>query len=222
MPSTTVEYVISESALEEQIAYYRAIAAEYDDHTIDVAGRSELLQAVATFRPTGHVLELACGRGQWTEGLLRSAASVTAVDAAPEMLAVARARTEGSPVSFVEANLFEWEPERRYDSVFFGFWLSHVPEERFDGFWSFVDRCLSPGGDVFFVDDNHRTEAELIEGPESPFVERRLNDGTAFRAIKIAHVPATLEHRLRELGWDITVTASPGPFYWGSGVRSQG
>jgi hypothetical protein len=29
-------------------------------------------------------------------------------------------------------------PDRRYDVVFFGFWLSHVPLERFDAFWSMV------------------------------------------------------------------------------------
>ena len=61
------------SALAEQLAYYRAIANEYDDHTIDVPGQDELLVAINSFRPTGDVLELACGSGVWTEGLLRSA-----------------------------------------------------------------------------------------------------------------------------------------------------
>jgi hypothetical protein len=28
-----------------------------------------------------------------------------------------------------------WRPDRRYDVVFFGFWLSHVPLERFAAFW---------------------------------------------------------------------------------------
>jgi hypothetical protein len=33
-------------------------------------------------------------------------------------------------VRFICADLFAWSPERRYDVVFFGFWLSHVPLER--------------------------------------------------------------------------------------------
>ena len=51
--------------------------------------------------------------------------------------------------------------------MFFAFWLSHVPLERFESFWSLIDRCFEPEGRVFLVDDAHRTPEELIEGPES-------------------------------------------------------
>lgn len=205
----------SSHVLAEQRAYYRAIADEYEDHPIDLRGRDELVAAVEAFRPTGDVLELACGSGMWTEHLLRSAKTVTAVDAAPEMLARAAARVGSAPVRFVEADLFSWRPDRRYDAVFFGFWLSHVPPALFDSFWSLVDDCLSRDGCVFFCDDNYRTEPELVEGVSSPVVERRLNDGRPFRVIKVPYQPAELERQLRALGWDIAVTASSGPFYWG-------
>ncbi len=209
----------SSRGLAEQLAYYRAVAAEYEDHGIDVPGQDELLAAIDAFRPTGDVLELACGPGTWTEHLIRSAKTVTAVDAAPEMLARARTRVGSPAVRFVEADLWSWRPARRYDTVFFGFWLSHVPEELFDRFWSLVGDCLHDDGCVFFFDDNHRTEAELIEGATSPVVERRLNDGTPFRVIKVPCQPTKLERRLRTLGWDIAVTATSGPFYWGVGGR---
>lgn len=209
------------SLLAEQLAYYRDVANEYEDHAIDVPGKDELLAAIEAFCPTGNVLELACGSGVWTERLLRSAETVTAVDAAPEMLARAKARVSTSSVRFIEADLFSWRPDRRYDAVFFGFWISHVPEERFDSFWSLVGDCLVPNGRVFFFDDNYRTETELVEGPSSAVVERRLNDGTPFRVIKIPYEPPELERRLRALHWDITVTASPGPFYWGTGGAAQ-
>lgn len=208
------------SDLDQQRRFYRAVADEYDDHAIDVPGHAELMAAVDAFRPAGDVLELACGTGVWTEHLLRTAKTVTAVDAAPEMLARAKARVAAASTRFVEADLFSWRPDRRYDTVFFGFWLSHVPDERFESFWSMVADCLRPDGVVFFVDDNHRTDAELIEGDSSPIVERRLNDGTPFRVVKVAHEPAALERRLRQLHWDITIaTPAAGPFYWGHGCR---
>lgn len=72
---------------------------------------------------------------------------------------------------------------------------------------------------MFFLDDNHRTEAELINGASSTLVERRLSDGTAYRAIKVPYQPAELEQRLRGLGWSIAVTPTSGPFYWGTGRR---
>ncbi|HUC14892.1 MAG TPA: methyltransferase domain-containing protein [Acidimicrobiales bacterium] len=208
------------STTEEQLAYYRALANEYEDHTLDCPGQDELLSAINSYRPTGDVLELACGTGVWTEKLQRSAASVTAVDAAPEMLARARTRlgtTTG--VRFVEADLFSWHPAQRYDAVFFGFWISHVPDDRFESFWNLVDEALEPNGRVFFFDDNHRAGAELVEGVHSPIVQRELNDGTPFRVIKIPYDPAELERRLRALDWDIRVTATSGPFYWGTGGR---
>jgi len=204
----------------EQLAYYRAVANEYEDHAIDVPGQDELLSAIDSFRPTGDILELACGYGIWTERLLRSATTVTAVDGAPEMLARARKQVgPRAPVRFVEADLFSWKPDRRYDAVFFGFWISHVPEDEFASFWSLVAEALRPGGTVFFFDDNHRTEAELVDGVNSPVVQRRLNDGTPFRVIKIPYEPAELERRLRNLQWDIRITGTSGPFYWGTGGR---
>jgi demethylmenaquinone methyltransferase/2-methoxy-6-polyprenyl-1,4-benzoquinol methylase len=206
--------------LAEQIAYYRAVAREYEDHAIPETSPDELCAALEELGPTGHVLELACGPGMWTERLLRHAASVTAVDASPEMLERASARVGGDRVRFVRADLFRWAPDRRYDTVFFGFWLSHVPLERFEAFWSTVADCLEPKGRVFFVDDAHRTPDELIEGEGSSTIERRLNDGTAFRAVKVPHRPEDLERRLEALGWDIRVRATAsGPFYWGTGAR---
>lgn len=210
----------SSSTSHEQLAYYRAVADEYEDHAIDAPGQDELLAAINSFRPIGDVLELACGSGVWTEGLERSAASVTAVDGASEMLARARARLGSSAsVRFVEADLFSWHATRRYDAVFFGFWISHVPEDRFELFWNLVDETLEPDGRVFFFDDNRRTDVELVEGAHSPIVRRRLNDGTPFRVIKVPHAPAELERRLRALNWDINVTGTSGPFYWGTGGR---
>lgn len=90
------------------------------------------------------MLEIACGPGFWTSRLLRHAASVAALDAAPEMLAIASARINDERARFIQADVFSWRPDRRYDAVFFGFWLSHVPPERFDSFWSLARDCLTP------------------------------------------------------------------------------
>jgi SAM-dependent methyltransferase len=206
----------------EQLAYYRAVANEYEDHEIDVPGQDELLSAIDAFRPEGDVLELACGPGVWTEKLLQSASSVTALDGSPEMLARARLRLgAATDVRFIEADLFTWRPERRFDAVFFGFWISHVPDESFDQFWELVKMALHPAGQVFFFDDSHRTEAELIEGPDSPIVQRTVNDGQTFRVIKVPHEPVRLERRLRAMNWDIKVTGTSGPFYWGAGGSAK-
>jgi hypothetical protein len=43
----------SDPLLAEQIAYYRAVAPEYEDHTIPGPGEDELIAAIDAFRPTG-------------------------------------------------------------------------------------------------------------------------------------------------------------------------
>ena len=204
-----------DSLLAEQVAFYRAVAAEYSDHAIDETGGSEAAAAIAATALAGDVLELACGPGTWTPLLAERATTLTAVDASPEMLALAARRAPGA--RFVQADLFAWEPDRRYDGVFFGFWISHVPEDRFDAFWELVRRALKPGGRVVFVDDAFRTADELVYGEDSERIRRRLNDGSTFDIVKVPREPAGLERRLSALGWDIRVSTA-GPFYWGEGT----
>jgi SAM-dependent methyltransferase len=207
-----------DSLLAEQAAYYRAVAAKYEGHSLPLPGGEELIRALDEFRPAGRVLELACGPGTWTPQLLRHADHVTAVDASPEMLAIAAERAPEA--TFIEADLFDWEPHDRWDVVFFGFWLSHVPLERFEDFWSLVDRCLEPDGRVFFADDGYIAPEERISGEPAHTISRRLADGTTHRIQKIPHEPAELERRLGELGWAIDVRPTAGPFYWGAGART--
>jgi SAM-dependent methyltransferase len=208
--------------LDEQVTYYSAIAADYLNHGLDMPGGDELTRALEAFRPAGSVLELACGPGVWTSKLLRHATDVTAVDASTEMLAIAAARVGGERVRFVQADLFTWVPDRRYDVVFIGFWLSHVPPERFESFWSLVADCMKDDGRVFFADDWFRTPDELVEGPSSSTIRRQLADGRSYRLVKVPHRPADLERQLRRLGWDIRVSPTSGPFYWGAGTRGLG
>ena len=211
-----------DSVLAEQLTYYRAAAAVYESRSLPGWGGAEVAAALEAFGPSGDILELACGPGMWTELLVRHAKSMTALDGAPEMLARARARAGCERVQFVEADLFSWRPERRYDVVFFGFWLSHVPPRRFEAFWSLIDECLASGGRVFFADDAVRTPEELIEGEASSVIERRLDDGSAYRIVKVPYGLSELEARLAGLGWRFTFTQTSGGFYWGSGGRRDG
>lgn len=122
------------------------------------------------------------------------AQSVTAVDAAAEVLALARARTASPTVQFLEADLFEWQPPRRYDTVFFAFWLSHVPPTRLPDFWNTVATALAPGGKAIFIDDGPAAAAEetiLANQPASAALHR-LDDGSQNRIVKVFHDVQTL------------------------------
>jgi trans-aconitate methyltransferase len=130
-----------DALLAEQVAYYRARAGQYDVTSPlprDDKSRATLLDALQSFAPRGRVLELACGTGQWTTALAERGSELTAVDASPEMLAIASTRVPDDRVRFIQSDIFAWRPDQRYDVVFFSAWLSHVPPQRFDRFWTLV------------------------------------------------------------------------------------
>jgi demethylmenaquinone methyltransferase/2-methoxy-6-polyprenyl-1,4-benzoquinol methylase len=223
-----------DTVLTEQLDYYRARAAEYDkwwnregrfDRGAEANTRwfgetSELEQVLKRFDPRGDVLELACGTGLWTRHLVEYSDALTAVDAAPEVLAINRARVGDAGVRYVEADLFDWAPDQRYDACVFAFWLSHVPEDRFAAFWEMVAGCLKPGGRVLVI-DSARTERSTAadhvlpsEGGDDTMT-RRLDDGREFQIVKRFYDPAELERALAELGWSASVGATAEFFIYG-------
>ena len=222
----------------EQVAYYRARAPEYDDwffrrgeydHGPEWNRRwraevGDLRHALDAARPSGRMLELACGTGLWTERLAPRATALTCVDASPEVIALNRARVGGAHVDYECADLFRWRPAQRYDFVFFGFWLSHVPAGAFIAFWSMVARALAPGGRVFFVDSRNHPAAREGEyaawAPAAPETRsrRRVRDGREFEIVKIFYRPDDLAAQLRALGWRAVVRGTPTFFFHGLAV----
>jgi SAM-dependent methyltransferase len=228
-----------EISLREQLEYYRARSAEYDQWWLRqgrydrgdalnaqwFAEAASVQSAVGAFRPTGRVLELACGTGIWSEQLLPSASHLTLLDGSPEMLSIATARLHAPEVHTIEADLFKWHPTEQFDVVFFGFWLSHVPPERFTDFWQLVRDCLAPGGRVFFVDSlyDHTSTAldHRLPEPEATVVRRRLNDGREYQVVKVFYHLSELAERLCRLGWRFDIRQTKNYFLYGHGVLCE-
>jgi SAM-dependent methyltransferase len=226
--------------LDEQLAYYRARAPEYDewwrrfgryDRGPEATSRwtaevAEVEAALDRFAPRGSVLELACGTGWWTERLARQADRLTCVDASPEVIGLNRRRLADARLpapTYIEADLFAWTPAARFDVVFFSFWLSHVPPERFQSFWAAVAGALAPGGRVFFI-DSLAEETSTARDHRLPRVgdvvqERRLNDGRTFRVVKLFHDPDELAAELQRLGWEANVARTATYFLHGTAGR---
>lgn len=197
-----------EPAQQSQITYYRRRAAEYDATAYGdlAAADARIAGLVEQLRPAGDVLEIAPGTGIWTEKLARLARTVTAVDAAPEMIEIAKQRVFGQAVEFVVADVFEWIPPRRFDTVFFSAWLSHVPDASFATFWSLLRDWLGAGGRVVFVDEQPgEAGKEAFLPGSSELVQRQLADGSRYRIVKVFRSPLELERALGRLGWRVSV-----------------
>lgn len=231
---------ISEQTLQEMRMYYRERAREYDEwfyrqgrysqgNEMDArwfAEANEAFTALDTLHLSGDVLELAPGTGIWTERLVRMATTITAVDASPEMIEINRAKVNSDRVSYVQADLFSWQPERTYDGVLFGFWISHVPLERLDDFLQRVAAMLRPGGKVFFADGRRGAGGSggslphsQPPQPGSQLTIRTLNDGRTFEIVKNYYDPVDLASRCARAGLAVTVQETATYFLYGYGTR---
>jgi 2-polyprenyl-3-methyl-5-hydroxy-6-metoxy-1,4-benzoquinol methylase len=229
---------VSRDVLTDMVDYYRARAAEYDEwwerkgrydrgpeaNAVWFSEMREVFAALDALDLRGDVLELAPGTGIWTERLIRTADTVTAVDASEEMVAINRAKVGSERVSYVIADLFAWQPNRAYDGVCFGFWISHVPADRLDGFLRMVAAALKPGGKVFFVDGRREptTTATNHVLPEigEQVMTRILNDGRSYQIVKNFYEPTALAARCRAAGLDVDVRETATNFIYGAGRRS--
>jgi len=228
-----------------QIEYYRARASQYDGELSREAeltpGFMEAFESekaiiddwLAADPPRGHVLEIAAGTGNRTTQLLRSAERVTALDAAPEMLEILRAKHPG--VEVIEADVFSWQPPRRYDNVFMGYWLTHVPAARWVRFWSLVDSALAPGGRVWFMDNAHPSHTNangpgdrpvaaglrLDDRTDTEVQTRTIDDGSEWTLVKRFWLPDELTADLGRLGWKAEVRHTTFAFIYGTAQRIE-
>jgi demethylmenaquinone methyltransferase/2-methoxy-6-polyprenyl-1,4-benzoquinol methylase len=214
--------VTDRGLIDDQIAYYRARAAEYDATSLPpgdplVEHADAIRSSLRSLGLGGRILELAAGTGQWTELLAEEADELLVTDASPEMLALNRARVgDRANVRFELRDAFALEASHAHDVAFLGFILSHVPRDHFPAFWADLSGLLRPAGRVVFVDEGrHGLWREDWEDEAAGVARRELSDGTSHRAVKVLWEPPALERALRRLGWDASVRAE-GPFYWGT------
>ena len=132
----------------ETIEFYRDFAREYVDHQEQEHGRSSLQRErfVRLLPPGAEILDLGCGAGFDAMSFELAGFSVTAIDASPELVAIARQRVKGTVrVGFFHA----------FDSVdvFDGIWaaasLVHVPRDMLPNVINVLSKSLGKNGYLY-------------------------------------------------------------------------
>ena len=114
----------------------------------------------------GRALDLACGEGQNAIWLAGAGWRVVGVDYSPVAIAKARARAErdGVDVTFVEADLVEYEPEHSAYDLAVMLYL-HLPAEEHRVVLARAARSLSPGGTLVLLGHDLLNATEGVGGP---------------------------------------------------------
>jgi 2-polyprenyl-3-methyl-5-hydroxy-6-metoxy-1,4-benzoquinol methylase len=228
---------MSTNIVQQQIAYYRKRASEYDEwfYRIGRYDRGEslnqrwfeeveaVIQAVNRLPKVETALDIACGTGIWTHEILSIAERITAIDASPEVLAINKTKLNAPNVEYQQHDIFQWQPEQQYDLVFFGFWLSHVPPELLPDFLAKVHRALKPGGRLFLVDSRREITStahdHTLPAEDDIFQVRKLNDGQSFTIVKIFYEQDNLQRVLQDAGFEVNVSVTPHYFIYVDGKR---
>ena len=141
----------------------RAVAAECAQITTTLAGRG--IPAPA------QLLDAGCGTGRYAIELARGGFVVTGLDAAAELLAVARQQAGADAVTFVHADLGALAPAPAYQAVLCRGVLNDLVEDRArrEAFRAFA-RALTRGGAL--VLDVREWEATRRRKTREPLLER--------------------------------------------------
>ena len=177
-PSLNVDY--------NELKKFGALAATW----WDPAGPSRTLHDINACRldfiathcalTSARVLDVGCGGGILTEALARSAAAVTGIDAAPEVIAVARdhAQTNGLRIDYqiTTAEALAAQSPATFDCVVAMELLEHVPAPA--TLILALRELVRPGGDIFLSTINRtpRAYAQAVLGAE--YLLRLLPIGT--------------------------------------------
>jgi SAM-dependent methyltransferase len=209
--------------LGNQIAYYQARAATYDqaydpsERPMIDDWRADMTALTAAFDAVpivGDVLEIAAGTGRWTERVVRRASRVTALDAAPEMVAIncRRLGPFATRVDYIDADVFAWKPDRTWDACVSCFWVCHVPDEQLARFAATVASAVRTSGLVVFADK------AMPPSPAPPVVARTVGD-QLFTIIDRPRSTAELVEPFAAAGIQLSVNAIGSRFVLGQGKR---
>lgn len=172
--------------------YYAARAPEYDrvyqkpERQADLREIERWLPGVFAGRS---LLEVACGTGYWTQFLAPRCQRIVAIDAAPQTMAIARARVPQGNVAFLEADAYAIPaPTEAFEAGFAGFWWSHIPLARIPEFLRGFHAALAPGATVVLLDNRFVAGSSSTisewDAEGNSYQTRGLADGSTHRVLK--------------------------------------
>ncbi len=105
-------------------------------------------------------LDVGCGAGLLAEPLARMGAAVTAIDAAPELIAVARAHAEGQRLAIDYRAAAVEAMEGKFDLITCLEVIEHVADPQ--AFVAALAACLAPGGLMILSTPNRTAWSKLL------------------------------------------------------------
>ena len=208
--------------------YYAARAKEYDK-IYAKPERQQDLRAIEQWLPSKFaqcgVLEVAAGTGYWTQFIAPAARRVVALDASDETLSIAKTRPGVAAVDWVVGDAYDMSlGEQKFDAVFAGFWLSHIPLEKLPGYLRYLNGFLKPGARVIFLDNlyvqGNSTPLSERDAAGNTYQTRPLADGSTHKVLKNYPTELGLSDLVSSFSRQFSYTTWQ--YYWAFDYRVDG
>lgn len=201
--------------------YYAARAPEYERIFAKPERQSDLrhLEILLPKMFAGcRLLDVACGTAYWTTFLVHETKSIVGIDANAETLEVAADKSwPPGRVEFRVADAYDLpEDLGTFDAAFAGFWWSHIPVRDRARFLRSLDRRLTPGAKVVFLDnlyvEGNSTPIDHRDDDGNTYQRRRLDDGSMHRVVKNFPLETEIRDDIAAFGTNMQFTAFQ--YYW--------
>lgn len=194
------------------VAYYKDRAKEYEkiyakpERQADLESATKILQTIFKHR---QVLEIACGTGYWTAKIAATAKAVFATDINETVVDIAKQKKLSSEkVSFGIADVYNFQDNNTFESLFCGFLWSHILLQDLDIFLSIIDNLVIPGGTVVFMDNNFVEGSNLpitkMDEQGNTFQTRTLENDTAHLVLKNFPTEIFLRQKFKPIAGEFT------------------
>ena len=191
--------------------YYAKRASEYEEIYLkperqECIKESEILLKKYFYQK--NILEIACGTGFWTEKISEVSSKITAVDFNEEVLEIAKNKKYGCEVDFVQDDAYKPDKiTQKYDSLFAGFWFSHIPKSRIKDFFETVHGKLDSKSLVVFMDnlfvEGSSTPISRFDKEGNSYQIRKLKDNSRHEGMKNFYTESSLRECFKNYGDEI-------------------
>lgn len=201
---------------QDLVSYYKDRANEYDqvyqnpDEQDDLSAARTLFQRIFSNKS---ILEIACGTGYWTEHISKTASSLLATDINQSVIEIAKTRPFKNNVTFEVADMYSLNPGKKFDGMFGGFILSHIPTQEIDRFLGRVKEYLVINGDIVFMDSNptdgtnhDKKRITKTDHYGNTYQTRNLGNGTIHEVLKNFPTQEFLVEKLSGIATEISYT----------------
>lgn len=122
------------------------------------------------------ILEIGCGTGRHTLKLVKQGNRVTGIDLSPEMLAQAKAKLEGMPVTLLVGDILGYHKlqEASFDAVVISLVVEHI--ENLKELFLKIEKLLRPGGQAYISEIHpERAAAGILAHFKTPSGEKEIH-----------------------------------------------